>query len=224
MEFKIGAHRGVYTADRAAALSGVPRRTVYEWAESGIVEPSVSAERVMLWSWSDLVALRAVYWLRHPATGGRRRASMRKVKSVLSEIRCLAGDPGGALADGILELFVDTGGTPHIASVRGLAEAGHDWQQAVARDLVIDLLAPFQGEVRGPHLLQPRPSLRIVPGKLSGEPHIRGTRVETRVLWALKRRGFDADQIISLYPELGRDAVQEAISFEEELANAPAAA
>lgn len=58
--------RGVYTAERAAALSGVPKSTVHYWARRQILVPSVSAVRVKLWSYSDLMGLRTIYWLRQP--------------------------------------------------------------------------------------------------------------------------------------------------------------
>lgn len=60
--------RGAYSADRAAALSGVPKATVYYWARKEILVPSVSAERVRLWSYSDLLALRVIAWLRATKT------------------------------------------------------------------------------------------------------------------------------------------------------------
>lgn len=50
--------RGEYTAERAAALSGVPKSTVHYWARQGILIPSGSPERVKLWSYGDLMALR----------------------------------------------------------------------------------------------------------------------------------------------------------------------
>lgn len=53
--------RGAYTAERAAALSGVPKSTVHNWARQDILVPSVSAERVKLWSYGDLMALRTIY-------------------------------------------------------------------------------------------------------------------------------------------------------------------
>lgn len=60
------AFDGCYEALRAAALSGVPHSTVYDWARKGLVVPSTSVEREMLWSYADLMALRIVSWLRHP--------------------------------------------------------------------------------------------------------------------------------------------------------------
>src|SRR6059036_2856600 len=57
--------RGVYDAKRAAALTGVPRRTLSDWARNGLYPASVAPNPyTRLWSWSDLLALRAIDWLR----------------------------------------------------------------------------------------------------------------------------------------------------------------
>src|SRR5687768_8737326 len=59
--------RGVYDAHRAAALSGVPERTLARWASTGLYLPSISPDpRTRFWSWFDLVALRTIDWLRKP--------------------------------------------------------------------------------------------------------------------------------------------------------------
>ena len=52
------AFEGCYESSRAAALSGVPVSTVYLWARTGVVEPSVSPTKIKLWSYADLMALR----------------------------------------------------------------------------------------------------------------------------------------------------------------------
>jgi hypothetical protein len=82
--------RGAYTADRAAALSGVPRSTVHHWARSGLLVPSISPTRVKLWSYVDLMGLRAIYWLRHPkpAPDGTEipPTPMSKVRRALAEL------------------------------------------------------------------------------------------------------------------------------------------
>lgn len=58
------AEASYYEAWRAAALSAVPTRTVYHWASTGLVIPSVSAVKEMLWSYADVMTLRIVAWLR----------------------------------------------------------------------------------------------------------------------------------------------------------------
>lgn len=57
---------------------------------------------------------------------------------------------------------------------------------------------------------------RIVPGKLSGSPNVRRTRVATQALAALSRR-LSSERIYALYPELDHDAVDEALDLEWQL-------
>ena len=83
------AFEGCYDGPRAAALSGVPVSTVYLWARSGIVEPSVSPTRIKLWSYADLMALRIVHWLRHPKEGRGSEigaSPMPRVREALAEL------------------------------------------------------------------------------------------------------------------------------------------
>jgi uncharacterized protein (DUF433 family) len=63
--------------------------------------------------------------------------------------------------------------------------------------------------------------LRIVPGKLGGEPHLEGTRIPTAAIAALNERGFNEGRIIELYPHLGdqRSAIRNAIDLERQLAS-----
>src|SRR4051794_16328897 len=60
--------QGAYTADRAAALSGVPKSTIHWWARNDILIPKVSSTKVKLWSYGDLMSLRVIYWLRRKKT------------------------------------------------------------------------------------------------------------------------------------------------------------
>jgi uncharacterized protein (DUF433 family) len=214
-----GVLRGVYNAERASALAGVPASTVYEWARKEVVLPSVSSERIKLWSWTDLIALRAVYWLRHPANDSRRATSMSRVTSLLGVLRAEVGPVGEALTEDRLRLWVDAKGSPHFDSGSGLLVMRRGGPQAVHEELMIDLLAPFQSleGAKGPDLARPGKGLRIVPGKLSGEPHIEGTRIETRVLWALRKRGFELEEIVELYADLKPDDVRNALILEDQL-------
>jgi hypothetical protein len=78
--------RGAYPVERAAALSGVPRSTVHDWARKDVLVPTISAERTMLWSYGDLMGLRLVYWLRHPK-GSIPAAPMSEVRETLHQLR-----------------------------------------------------------------------------------------------------------------------------------------
>jgi uncharacterized protein (DUF433 family) len=205
---------GAYTADRAAALSGVPMSTVHYWSRKGWLVPSVSAERTKLWSYADLLELRMIDWLRkdkdEPVEHEIPRSRMKQIREAKAR-----------LVDFDLRLFQD--GTSTVAVTRAgeviICRQGvipHDSQGQQLTDYV-DLIQPEAGRI---HLLRPRKTIRIVPGKLSGAPHVQETRVETEALHALKVSGYDSTSIRALYPYLSIEAVEEAIDLEEELARA----
>lgn len=211
--------RGAYPADRAASLSGVPKSTVHYWAREEILVPSISAERVKLWSYPDLMGLRTIYWFRKrkrrdsgsdiPAT------SMSAVRRALDSLQEL--DLALWSEDEAPTVFVDGGGQIVFAE-NGLTVQTPGGQSAMADTL--DLTAPFPTEqgANGPNLVHPRPKLRIVPGKLGGSPHVHRTRVETQALAALIRRGATGENVAQLYPALETDAVGQAVDLEDQLA------
>jgi uncharacterized protein (DUF433 family) len=213
------APRGAYPADRAAALSGVPRSTVHDWARKGVLVPGISAERTRLWSYADLMGLRLVYWLRHPkqAPGGEDvpAAPMSQVREALDALRAREQDlwsPGGPSLVAVERggrIVLNPGSAPEDLTGQWLLGDG-DW---------LNLVVPFPTDegTKGPDLIQPRPTLRIIPGKLGGEPHVARSRVETRALAALARRGMDANNIVALYPTLDEDSVVDAIDLEDQL-------
>jgi uncharacterized protein (DUF433 family) len=207
---------GAYNADRAAALSGVPRSTVHYWARTELIAPSVSSERVKLWAYADLMALRVVYWLRQRKTANTGAeippTSMKVIRRALGRLRDLdtpfvQSRPGSLWVDGSGELYIRSNAGPETLT-----------GQAVMPD-AIDLIAPFTTRegLRGPDLASPRPQLRIVPGRLSGSPHIVHTRLETRVLFALDRDGLDNAAILALYPYVTETQLAEAIDLERQL-------
>lgn len=218
----LGGLRGAYSAERAAALAGVPQSTVYYWARHDIYAPTLSRERVMLWSWADLLALRAIYWLRAAKPDLQIRATtMRKVRQVLSALEDDYGTRlGEHLANRSVVLHVDPRGRPYIeVSDVVLQPVASGVYQKASIEIAVDLLREYEPGhgLHGPHLLLPRPLLRIIPGKLGGQPHVYDTRVETRVLMALTSRGYQTERLLDLYPFLDKDSVQQAIELEEQL-------
>ena len=212
------AFQGCYEGSRAAALSGVPVSTVYLWARSGVVEPSVLPTRIKLWSYADLMALRIVYWLRRLKRDSGRGATT-SPRARVREALALLERRG-------LDIWADRGEQPR--SPLRVDSSGKIWVAAdgvVAADGhrvlpgALDLLGPFEfGGHRGPDLLRPRPNLRIIPGKVSGEPHVAGSRVTTQVAAALYRNIPDVERIADLYPGINDHSLGEAIEFERSLA------
>jgi len=210
---------GAYIAERAAALSGVPKSTLHWWARHEILVPSVSAERVKLWSYPDLMGLRVIYWLRQRKTIKLGMdipgTSMPAVRQALGTLRDLGAPIWKAGSEPAL--FVDGAGKIYLKRPEGVRDL--DGQLQLGDEALLDLVAPFATRegTRGPDLVRPRPELRILPGKLGGSPHVVGTRNETCAVAALAKEDFSTDGILSLYPYLTREQIDQAIDLERQL-------
>jgi uncharacterized protein (DUF433 family) len=215
----MGASKGAYPADRAAALSGVPKSTIHYWAREEILVPSISAEKVKLWSYPDLMGLRIIYWLRQrkePAPGREvPRSSMPQVREVVAQLDELDLDLW--TEDSGPSVGVDAAGKI-IVSTHPTAEGPHR-QRFLNTSDGLDVLEPFPTEtgIRGPHLIIPRPKLRIVPGKLGGAPHVIHTRLESQAIGSLAASGLAKDKIYRLYPDFDPEGIDEAIELEAQL-------
>jgi len=200
--------RGVYDADRAAALSGVPRTTLHYWAREGLYVPSVSPDpRTRLWSWADLLALRAIDWMR----GGSRRTDRTTTYAIRRSLAELVAAGYSAQDFGRI-VAVSESGKPflRLEDRDVLARPG---RQGALPD-VLQLVSPY---VLAPHLLTPRPLLRILPGKMHGEPHIIHTRIPSAGISELHDLGYTDNQIRGMYPDASREAIEQSIEFEHSL-------
>ena len=213
----LAALAGCYDAGRAAALSGVPKSTVYYWARQQVVIPTVSPSRQKLWSYADLMALRIVYWLRHPKQG--------KVDEVPASPMSQVREALAELERRNVDIWADNGqpGSPLRVDRNGRVYLADGWSAGVQGQMsfvsVLDLLGPFEnGKHHGPDLIRPRSGLRIIPGKVSGEPHLVDSRITTRSVAALYKRVRDLDTVVALYPGVAPETIGQAIELEHALA------
>jgi uncharacterized protein (DUF433 family) len=58
-----------------------------------------------------------------------------------------------------------------------------------------------------------------VPGKLGGAPHVVHTRLESEALAALAESGIGLAKIHRLYPQVGVDAIEDALDLERQLSS-----
>ncbi|MFL6197759.1 MAG: DUF433 domain-containing protein [Thermoanaerobaculia bacterium] len=206
---------GAYSAERAAALAGVPKSTIYYWARKGHLIPSVS-QRPFLWSYTDLLALRTIYWLRQPKIAFDREVpptSMPKVKRALEQLRALDLD---LFEEGRPTVAVTSQGEVAV-NINAMALRLSDGQYLDPE--IVNIVGPFEGleGAKGPDLLWPRPTVQILPRKISGAPHIAGTRLQTQSIYALRDRGFSVEQLVGIYPFASAGSLQDSIDLEQQL-------
>ena len=203
--------RGVYDASRAAALSGVPQSTLHYWARTDLYRPSISPHpRVRLWSWADLLSLRAIDWLRRVKEGDAQpqKTSMHRIRQALQEL-----DGQSLSRERLQELvLVSPGGALFFKDDEMVMRAAPGLQAGWSE--MLDLVAPYHN---GPDLLEPRPLLRIIPGKLQGEPHLLDTRIASATIYTLHKGGYGTEQIMAMYPEAAPHALRQAIDLEQSL-------
>jgi uncharacterized protein (DUF433 family) len=64
-----------------------------------------------------------------------------------------------------------------------------------------------------PVVLVPHPHVRVDKNVLGGSPHVAGSRVVVRRLWAFFRSGATVERILRRYPQLGPAKVFDALAF-----------
>jgi uncharacterized protein (DUF433 family) len=64
-----------------------------------------------------------------------------------------------------------------------------------------------------PIVLTPHPHVRVDPKVLGGSPHVAGSRVPVRRLWAFYESGARVETILRRYPQLGPAKVFDALAF-----------
>jgi len=67
---------------------------------------------------------------------------------------------------------------------------------------------PFLSRIRVPH-----PHVRVDAAVLGGSPHVVGSRVPVRRLWAWHRGGASVETLVKRYPNLGAARILDALSF-----------
>lgn len=216
---RIEPRRGVYDTHRASALSGVPYRTLHHWAQRGIYPPSINPEPyTRLWSWGDLLAVRAIYWFRQGVDPidmdlRTRPVPMSKIREMLATI-----EEAGESRENLNRLIaVAENGELFLRSGEGRYMRADRSGQTVLIPEVLNLVEPFRD---APDLLEPRELIRIIPGKLHGEPHVVNTRISTAVLFRLSEMGYRDADIREMYPSVSAKALRQALDLERSLHHA----
>lgn len=203
--------RGRYSVERAAQLSGVPQRTLYDWAQNDVLVPDFRGEHPMSWSYRDLVYARLCAFLRakqmpRPDVAERVARARAAFAATDDETETILRADGRLLTFGSAAVEPETG----IGVFEELAEFADEF----------DVLEPVDVRHRawGPNLVRPSDETTMSPWVQGGEPCIRSTRVPTSSLYALHvERRLDAAGLVRLYPGVTEDQVRDALHLEERL-------
>lgn len=207
--------RGRYSAERAGQLSGVPARTLYDWAGAGVLVPDFAGSRPKAWSYRDLGFARLLAWLRQQ--GHDRPEAAERVAVLRGIMADNAQQVTEVRSDGSIVLL----GAETVDRLTG--QQVLDGMASVLA--VFDLLEPIaelgRRRLWGPDLLAPTQLTVISPWVMGGEPVVKSTRIATASLHALRHdRGLDTERIVGLYPELDAGEVDDAIALEDRLRRA----
>ena len=194
-----------YESKIAAALSGVTTRRLAYWRRTAVLVPEVSPERPVLYSFRDLVALRAFAYLR----GKRSLQTIRRALRTLAEI----GE-----SEHLSSYRLEWQGARSIVLVKG--DGAVDLVERPGHALTVvklgDVLRPFPfGDVEVPDLERPRPNISIDRAVCGGRPVVAGTRVPFELVAGLVRDGVEPDAIADFYPSVNASAARDALAFAE---------
>jgi uncharacterized protein (DUF433 family) len=196
-----------YEPKLTAALSGATLRQLFHWrrtsgSSGALLVPELSTSRPILYSFRDVVALRACVRL-------RQETSLQKIRRALNTLRDDLGEREHLSAYRLVAGpdTIDLADSDHAVDL--LRSKGN----VVIHELV-DVLAPFYRDGRHiPDLLAPRPHVSVDPAVRGGEPVIQGTRIPASEVAALVRDGIPPDQISDFYPGVNADAARDAADF-----------
>lgn len=204
--------RGRYSAERAGQLSGVPARTLYDWANATVLVPDFAGSRPKAWSYRDLGFARLLAWLRQQGhdrpEAAERVAGLRRVMADATQQVTEVHSDGSSVLLGEETIDRLTGQQVFDGMASFLA----------AFELLEPIVEFGRTRLWGPDLLAPTPLTAISPWVMGGEPVVRSTRIPTASLHALRHdRGLDTTRIVDLYPELDASKVDDAIALEDRL-------
>lgn len=203
--------RGFYEARRASQLSGVPLRTINQWAASEMLVPDWDASSPRGWSYRDLLYLRLFVWLRKQGMG---------VTGTSGRVRLIRE----VLASQEIDPTVRSDGQHAFLSSESFDRfSGRQAFDGVTAFLsVFDIAQPIdrvsKSAIWGPGLVYPSTHTHISPWILSGAPCVARSRIPTLSLFALRhQRHLPVERIALLYPQVTVEAIQDAIKLEEKL-------
>lgn len=196
-----------YPLELTALLTGATVNQLRRWSRKGILVPEVNSRNPMVYSFRDVVALRAVAALRAKMP----LQSIHKALSTLSDFEMTEHPSEYKFAtDGkSIKVWTDDG-------FLDLVKRPGQYEFKTLEDIY----RPFtnlQGR-RVPDLERPKPHVSINPRRLSGWPTVSGTRIGFDSIADLLADGdISPAEIRDYYPSVSAEAVADVIEFQRDL-------
>ncbi|MBV8161053.1 MAG: DUF433 domain-containing protein [Acidimicrobiia bacterium] len=204
-----------FTAEQVMRLTGISRRKLTYWLESGILVADVDAARgrghVRLFSFRNLVEVRVAIWLRD-------KISLQLMRKIVARLRC-GGGPERPLVELRFAVIEDRSGRRpprHEVVVQG---PDGTWEQARSGQKVMEITVPLQqfaeelvaAAERDRRRRRRAGKVERRRGVLGSTPVLAGTRVPTRAIRSLHEAGYSVERIVRNYPGLTRADVRAAL-------------
>jgi uncharacterized protein (DUF433 family) len=208
--------RGFYSVQAVSRLTTIPVRTLNEWRQRGIITPSVEmleegrsvAEG---YSYADLTIIRLIRAFRDD------RIDFASAGRALAHLYDRFGPPNQGWADARIYFVGD----------QIFAERPEEWMTEathLGQGTMPELFGEMFPELRlleaGADILVPeeyRAFVEISPEVMGGTPVIRGSRIPTSLLVALRQKGKSVSAISKAYPYTPLRLIKGALAYEDYL-------
>ena len=189
-----------YTSDQVIRFTGVSRRRLAYWLDKGVISADVDEARgrgrIRLWSFANLVEVRAALWLRE-------HVSLQLLREVVAALR------RRGLAYPLAEVRVAVVEAPRRSRVL-VRLADGSWEEPLTGQVVMELVVPvgqFRSEleqrIAGEEARRRRPgTIERHRGRLGSAPVFAGTRVPVAAVRRMREAGWTLERILEEYPDL----------------------
>ncbi len=206
-----------FPLELASKLSGATPFQLRKWRRAGLLTPEVSGERPPIYSYRDVVALRAMVFLRAKTSSQKLTKAWSNLDTI--DMVDVADHPSSFS-------FGTDGKKIFVRSMSGdvldlTFKPGHRLTEFTFEQL-FEEFDNFRGE-RVINFERPAPSLTVHPRTLGGWPVVAGTRVPFDAIAQL----VDGESVLlsdvpELFPRVTVDQARDAIAFSESLEAVPA--
>ncbi len=210
--------QGFYSTSQISRLSGVPKRTLYDWKARGVIAPSVHLIEAGLvvddgYSYADLAIIKLMRALRN------RQLNLGSVAKALRHLYDRLGPP---TSQGWQNAHV------YIIDKEVFAQKPDEWDSTVATRGGQKAMSRVIGDLfeEEAAILIPEDYAAYVEidlNVMSGQPVIRNTRVPTSTIVDMYHEGVSIGELEILYEPIPKETIEKAIDFEEDLDQALAA-